>query len=136
MSINGLTKGTELEKSISAAAQAEANGVMTYYALARLAEEQGLNEVSNKFIEIANQEAVHAGFYAVLNGKYPSDFWDFVANFQKAEENAENALLPLADKLREMGHSDAAESVEKYAAQEKNHGVILSEMIKNIADKF
>ncbi len=67
MSINGLTKGTELEKSISAAAQAEANGVMTYYALARLAEEQGLNEVSNKFIEIANQEAIHAGFYAVLN---------------------------------------------------------------------
>ncbi len=130
MSINGLTKGTELEKSISAAAQAEANGVMTYCALARLAEEQGLTEVSDKFIEIANQEAVHAGFYAVLNGKYPSDFWNFVENFQRGEENAENALLPLAGKLREMGHDEAADNVEKYAAQERNHGVILSELLR------
>lgn len=61
-SINGITKGTELEKSVSEAAKAEANGVMIYYALARLAQEQGLNEVSKKFIWIANQEAVHAGF--------------------------------------------------------------------------
>ena len=130
MSINGLTKGTDLEKSINAAAQAEANGVMTYYALARLAQEQGLDDVSNTFIEIANQEAVHAGFYAVLNGKYPSDFRDFVENFQKGEENAESALLPLADKLREMSYNEAAENVEKYADQEKNHGIILAEMLK------
>ena len=41
-----------------------------YYALARLAKEQGLNEVASTFIESANQEAVHAGFYAVLSGKF------------------------------------------------------------------
>ena len=44
---------------------------MMYYALARMAKEQGYpEEVSEKFVEMANQEAVHAGFYATLNGKY------------------------------------------------------------------
>ena len=33
----GLTKGTELEKMITAAANAEANGTKQYYALARMA---------------------------------------------------------------------------------------------------
>ena len=130
MSLNGIAKGTELEHLVNGVAQAEANGVMTYYALARLAQEQGVDEVSSQFIEIANQEAVHAGFYAVLNGKYPSDFWDFVEKFQKAEENAESALLPLADKFRAMGHNEVAEDIERFAAQEKNHGIILAEMLK------
>ena len=129
-SINGITKGTELEKTVNAVAQAEANGVMIYYALARLAQEQGLDDVSEKFIEIANQEAVHAGFYAVLNGKYPSDFWDFLENFQRGEENAENSLLPLAEKISEMGHPEVADVIRKFAAQEKNHGVILGEILK------
>lgn len=129
-SINGITKGTELEKSVSEAAKAEANGVMIYYALARLAQEQGLNEVSKKFIWIANQEAVHAGFYAVLNGEYPSDFWGFLENFQKGEENADSALLPLAEKINEMGHPEVADMIKKFAAQEKNHGVILGEIMK------
>lgn len=76
MSIYGVTKGTELEKAVNGAAQAEANGTMLYYALARLAREQGFEEAAEKFIEIANQEAVHAGFYAVLNGQYPQNFWE------------------------------------------------------------
>ena len=69
--IYGLTKGTDFEKLCDGAAKAEAAGVMTYYALARMAKEQGYpEEVSETFIEMANQEAVHAGFYATLNGKY------------------------------------------------------------------
>ena len=37
--------------SLAAMAQGEANGVMMYYALARLAKEQGLGEVAEKFIK-------------------------------------------------------------------------------------
>ncbi len=69
--IYGLTKGTDFEKICDGAAKAEAAGVMTYYALARMAKEQGYpEEVTNTFIDMANQEAVHAGFYATLIGKY------------------------------------------------------------------
>ena len=79
--IYGLTKGTDFEKLCDGAAKAEAAGVMTYYALARMAKEQGYpEEVSETFIEMANQEAVHAGFYATLNGKYNADIWQIAEN--------------------------------------------------------
>ena len=48
-SLHGLTKGTELEPMIKQAMLAEANGTMMYYTLARLAKEQGLDEVSKIF---------------------------------------------------------------------------------------
>lgn len=80
--IYGITKGTEFEKLCEGAAKAEAAGVMMYYALARMAKEQGYpEEVSEKFIEMANQEAVHAGFYATLSGKYDADIWQLAEAF-------------------------------------------------------
>ena len=134
-SIHGLTKGTELEPMIKAIAQAEANGVMMYYALARLATEQGLDEVAAKFIEAANQEAVHAGFYAVLNGKYPKDFWSLVETVRKAEINGEGQVKAMADKVRAAGFAAAADEMEIFAKQEGHHGVILTEIIEKYKPK-
>ena len=88
-SIYGLTKGTDLESMVKTIAQAEVNGVMMYCAPARPAHEQGPDEVAEKFIEAANQEAVHAGFYATLNGKYPQNFRSMVATLAKAETAGE-----------------------------------------------
>ena len=62
MSIYGFAKGTDLEQIMKAMMQAEANGTMMYYALARMAKEQGYDDIVDTFIEAANQEAVHAGF--------------------------------------------------------------------------
>ena len=88
--IYGLTKGTDFEKLCDGAAKAEAAGVMTYYALARMAKEQGYpEEVSETFIEMANQEAVHAGFYATLVGKYNADIWQIAETFAAGEEKGE-----------------------------------------------
>lgn len=98
MSLNGITKGTEFESMMKSLMQAEANGVMMYYALAQLAREQGLDDVAEGFVAAANEEAVHAGFYAVLNGKYPSDFWGLVRTVQKAEANGEAQVKAIADK--------------------------------------
>lgn len=85
MSIYGQAKGTKLEAMMKKMAQAEANGTMMYYALARLAKEQGYDDLVPLFLEAAGQEAVHAGFYAVLGGQYPQDFWGLVKGLQKAE---------------------------------------------------
>ena len=66
--IYGTVKGTDFEKLCDGAAKAEAAGVMTYYALARMACEQGYpEEVSKTFIEMANQEAVHAALYLPMS---------------------------------------------------------------------
>ena len=54
MSIYGLTKGTELERTVKGYMQAEANGAMMYYALARLAKEQGFDDIVETLIEAGN----------------------------------------------------------------------------------
>ena len=128
-SIHGMTKGTSLEKMTSMLAQAEAKGVMMYYALARLAEEQGLPDAAEKFMEAAHQEADHAGFYAVLSGMYPKDFWTLVRGLQKAESAGEASLKKLADSFRAQGLAEAAEQVEIFAGQEGHHGVLLQELL-------
>ena len=134
-SLHGLTKGTELEPFMAALAQGEANGVMMYYALARLAKEQGLDDAAETFIESTNQEAVHAGFYAVLNGKYPKDFWQLVAGVKAAEVKGEASIKALAEKVRAAGFTQAADEMEIFAKQEGHHGVILDELLKKYAPK-
>lgn len=129
MSLNGIMKGTELENVMKSLMQGEANGVMMYYALAQLAREQGLEDVADGFIEAANEEAVHAGFYAVLSGKYPSDFWGLVRGIQKAEENGEAQIQALADQVRAAGHAEAADQMEVFARQEGGHGVRMQAML-------
>ena len=107
MSIYGFSKGTELEKRAATHAQGEATGVMMYYALARLAKEQGLDELEIVFKELGDQEAVHAGFFAVLNGQYPQNFWDFLASVQTLEASAEKTYRPLPRRrLRGSGRRD------------------------------
>lgn len=129
-SLHNQTKGTPLEKMTAALAQGEAKGAMMYYALARLAREQGMSDIADKFIEAANQEANHAGFYAVLNGMYPRDFWNLVRGLQKAETAGKASLMNLSEKFRAMGLDNAAAELEVFAEQEAHHGVLLREILE------
>ena len=95
----------------------------------QLAREQGLEDAAESFIEAANEEAVHAGFYAVLSGKYPSDFWGLVRGIQKAETNGEAQIKALADQVRAAGHAEAADQMEVFARQEGAHGVRLQKLL-------
>ena len=138
MSIYGQTKGTEFEKQIAQLATGEAMGGMMYYAMARIAQDFGLEEVAKEFIGLGNQEVNHAGFYATLNGKYPSnkkDFWKLVKGLSKAEYKGEGNLNKLADALRDKGLSEAADSVEYFALQEKHHGIKTDDIYNKYAPK-
>ena len=96
MSLHGIVKGRPFEAFVEKMMQGEATGVMMYYALARLAKEQGLDEVSKEFMAIGNEEAFHSGFYAVLKGAYPQDFWNLVRSLQKVEAAGEEKIgLPV-----------------------------------------
>ena len=108
----------------------EAMGVMNHYSLALMAEEQGLpKELAERLRELADQESVHAGYYATLNAKYPSDVFQMMENMQKGELGAGKFLQPLADKLRELGRDDVAEQIEEYIRQEVHHGEVLGELL-------
>lgn len=135
-SLHGATKGTELEFISKEAARAEINGTLMYYALARLAKEQGLDEVSEILLESANQEAKHAGFYATLNGKYPKDFWELLDRVKAAEYGGEANVKALADKFRAAGLNKAAEEMETFAQEEKHHGVVIDEIFKKYNPDF
>ena len=129
MSIYGQAKGTKLEAMMKKMAQAEANGTMMYYALARLAKEQGYDDLVPLFLEAAGQEAVHAGFYAVLGGQYPQDFWGLVKGLQKAETKGEAQVKAMADSVRAAGFAEAADEMELFAKQEGHHGVLMGEIL-------
>lgn len=131
MSLHGITKGTQFEQISEMLAKGEACGTMMYYALARLAKEQGLDDVAEDFIQAANQEAVHAGFYATLNGKFPQNFWKLVRGLMAAEYHGDTAIKTLADKFRAAGLAEAADEMEIFAKQEGHHG----ELLKNILEK-
>ncbi len=131
MSLHGQTTGTPLAPIAAMMAQAEANGTMMYYALARLAKEQGLDDAAATFIQAANQEAVHAGFYAVVNGNIPKDFWGLVRGAMAAEFQGETTIRGMADKFRAAGLSEAADEMEIFAKQEGHHG----EMLKKLLEK-
>ena len=111
-------------------AQGEANGVMMYYALARLAQEQGLDDVAKTLMASADQEAVHAGFYATLNGKYQKDFLALLKTVRKAEYAGEHQIKALADEVRAAGFAEAADQMEIFAKQEKHHGEVIDEIFK------
>lgn len=130
MSLHGLTKGTELEKAVNIFMKAEANGSMLYEALARMAKEQGYIDAAETFQHIAHQEAVHSGFFAVLNGKYPQDFWQLVKGIQKAEAAADSSIQPIIQQFRAMGMNEAANELSVFAEQEKEHGVLLDNLLK------
>lgn len=129
MSIFSIAKGTEFEDLARNLMQAEANGTMMYYALARLAKEQGYDDIAPIFIEAANQEAVHAGFYATLIGKYPQNFWSLVRGLEKAETNGEAQIQAIADKMRAAGLAEAADEMEVFARQEGHHSVMMREIL-------
>lgn len=128
-SLYGLTKGTDLEKMTAMLAQAEAKGAMMYYALANIAREQGLGDASEAFVEAANQEANHAGFYAMLAGMYPEDFWSLVHGLAKAEAAGEGSIKKLAERFRSAGLDAAVPHLEFFAGQEACHGVVLKELL-------
>ena len=130
MSIYGQTKGTPLEQLSEMMAKAEANGTMMYHTLARLAKEQGLDGAAATFVEAANQEAVHAGFFAALNGKVPQDFWMMVRGCMAAEYAAKKTFGGFIEKFREAGLNEAADELAVFAEQEWHHGEMLEGMLK------
>lgn len=130
MGLHGLTKGTEFESLAKEAARAEINGTLMYYSLARLATEQGYDDVAKILIESGNQEAVHAGFYTNLNGKYPKDFWAFLESVKKLEIEGEGRVKAFADKFRAAGFAGIANEMETFAKEERHHGIVIDEILQ------
>lgn len=131
MSVFGVTKGTKLEERIDSNGKGEEAGAGLYAALAYLAKERGLTEMSEVLMQISTDEARHAGLYAVLNGKANQDIFEMLKKIAPIESNAFVKLHEFAKCVRDLGLEEAAEQIEAVALDERRHGEILSNLIKN-----
>lgn len=129
-------KGTEIEKSIQGQMQAELSGAGMYFSLARLAKEHKLDDVAEKFIELANEHAQMTSFYAEFCGRYPFEenkFWQFIKGLSKSEYFGEKAMSEFADTIKQAGFSEAAEIVKTFASQHKHHAEVTGELVEKYA---
>ena len=131
MSLYNLTKGTDLEEQVTSYMKAEAHGVMLYYALSRLAKEQGLNDLSETLIDIANDEARHAGLYGVLNAAVPQDIFAVLAQALKAEQNGADQIHKMAEKARSLALETVADEIAAAGKDETHHAAILEKILSD-----
>ncbi|AIF49944.1 ferritin family protein [Pelosinus sp. UFO1] len=135
MSLLGITKGTEIETQIAHFAELERQGAGMYQALARLANEQGFDELAENLQALAADEIRHAGLYTVLNGDIKPDIFSILRFAAEAEIGGEEKIKAFAQKARELGLDKAAKEIEAAAIEEGRHGVILKELIKKYENK-
>jgi rubrerythrin len=130
MSLYGVTKGTELDKQIDKLLDGETRAVGMYHGLARLAKEQGLNDVADALLRVANDEARHAGLFTVLNAHVPPEIFDVLGPVAEIESNAAKGIKALAQKARDLGFNEVAREIELVAEDEGRHGQALQELVK------
>lgn len=129
-------KGTEIEKTIKGQMQAELSGAGMYFALARSAKEQNMDDAADNFTKLAQEHALQASFYAEFCGRYPfkkEELWQFVKGLSKAEYCGEKAILGLSDKVKESGFTEASEVLKTFAAQHRHHAEVTSELVEKYA---
>lgn len=133
MSLYGVTKGTKLEKQVDELLSIETRAVGLYYGLAMLAKDQGLNDVADALLNLADDEARHAGLYTVLNAHVPPDVFAMITPVADIESNSVKDIKVFAQQVREMGLDTAAQEIEFVADDEERHGQVLQELVKKYA---
>ncbi len=129
-------KGTSMENIIKGQSQAELSGAGMYFALARIAKEHNMDDVAERFTELAGEHMNQAGFYAVLASRYPyeeREFWQFIKGLSKAEETGEKIITGLARQMEEAGFPDSAETIRTFAAEHKHHAEVTGELVEKYA---
>ncbi|MGL5822333.1 MAG: ferritin family protein [Sarcina sp.] len=135
MKLHGVLKGTEFENMIDEIAKGEAMAAGMYFTLAHIANEQGKEEMAQKFTKIATDEARHSGMYSYLNGKMGEDIMSILPNFIKEEEGAYPNLVGLSEKIKDAGYEEAADMIKRAALDEKGHQKLLEVVMKKEENK-
>lgn len=140
-------KGTQTEKNLLKAFAGESQAARRYEMYAKIAKEEGYEQISGFFIETANQEKMHAkSFYKFLEGgmveitaSYPAGILGTTAqNLEKAAagENEEWTLLypQFAKIAEEEDFKQVATTFKLVAEAEKNHEQRYLKLLKRVAE--
>jgi rubrerythrin len=140
-------KGTRTEQNLLKAFAGESQAARRYEMYAKIAKEEGYEQISGFFLETASQEKMHAkSFYEFLEGgmveitaSYPAGVLASTAeNLQKAAdgENEEWTLLypEFARIAEEEGFKRIATTFKLIAEVEKNHEERYRKLHKRVAE--
>lgn len=130
MSLIGLTKGTDLEKKIDEMWKSEAMAAAAYHALAIVAEEKGLSQLSEQLKKIAADEAHHGGLYAALNGHTNENLLETLSSMSNSEISAGEKIKELSKVVSKLGLDEAAQAIKAAGEDECRHGKILKELVE------
>jgi len=140
-------KGTRTEQNLLKAFAGESQAARRYEMYAKIAKEEGYEQISAYFLETADQEKMHAKtFYEYLEGgmveitaTYPAGILDTTAvNLKKAAagENEEWEILypEFARVAEEEGFKRIATTFKLVAEAEKNHEERYLKLMKRVED--
>lgn len=127
----GITKGTVLEQKVNEAYKNETNAVGIYYALSIIAKDQGEDETADLLTKLANDEARHAGTYAVINGIVPQDVFAMLKQVVGMENASVEGIKALASEVSNLGFDEASKTIEGIAQDEARHGKVLGDLVEN-----
>ncbi|HHE65529.1 MAG TPA: rubrerythrin family protein, partial [Bacteroidetes bacterium] len=125
-------KGTKTEKNLwdAFAGESQARNKYTYFA--KVAKKEGYEQISNLFLETANNEMEHAK----LHFKALGEIGNTIANLKAAAggENYEwTEMYPnMAKDAREEGFNDIAAMFENIAKVEKKHEERYKNLLANV----
>ena len=138
-------KGTKTEKNLMKAFAGESQARMRYTYFAGKAKKEGLVQISEIFLETANQEKEHAKrFWSFLEGgeveiteTFPAGVTGTTLDNLKAAAEGENfewtELYPgFAEVAREEGFSAIAKCFELISIAEKQHDKRYSDLAENL----
>ena len=140
-------KGTKTEKNLLAAFAGESQARNRYTYFASAAKKEGFEQITNIFLETAENEKEHAKvFFKYLEGgdaeiiaTYPAgSIKDTKSNLEEAAagENLEWTSLyqDFSKTARDEGFADVARSFEQIAKVEKFHEARYRKLINNVAN--
>jgi rubrerythrin len=140
-------KGTKTEQNLLKAFAGESQATRRYEMYAKIAKEEGYEQIAGYFQETANQERMHAKmFYSFLEGgmveitaSYPAGILDTTAvNLKKAAagENEEWEILypEFARIAEEEGFKRVATTFKLIAEAEKNHEERYLKLLKRVEE--
>ncbi|GAB6138122.1 ferritin-like domain-containing protein [Halanaerobaculum tunisiense] len=125
----GVTKGTDLEKTVKGQFQGEINEVGQYLAMARQAQREGYPEVAEVLKRIAWEEAAHAARFAELNGKISASVQDDIEKMLQGEQGANKTKRQAAVDAKEADLDPAHDFFDESAKDEARHAAMLQGLL-------
>lgn len=140
-------KGTLTEQNLINAFAGESQARNRYDMFAKIAKEEGYEQIAAIFTETAENEREHAKlFYKLIpegkkhvDSSYPFEFGNTEENLQSAIEGEDEEANILycngAKTAREEGFEDIAKQFEEIIVSEKHHSQRYQKLLKNMREK-